>query len=58
MADSPHCRMPLSNLAKIFAPMVIGQPRIPLDNGLKKLQDLKEQQTVTDDPTSSLPVGY
>jgi hypothetical protein len=39
--------MSLSTLAKIFAPILIGQPRTLMDNGLKKLQDMKEQQLVS-----------
>jgi hypothetical protein len=47
VAESPQCRMSLSTLAKIFAPILIGQPRTLMDNGLKKLQDMKEQQLVS-----------
>jgi len=38
--------MSTANLSKVFAPMVIGSSRSPVEDGLKKLQELKEQQMV------------
>ncbi len=38
--------MSKKKLAKYFAPLFIGNPHTPIEDGLKKLQDLKEQQMV------------
>ena len=38
--------MSTKKLAKYFAPLFIGNPHTPIEDGLKKLQDLKEQQMV------------
>lgn len=57
IAESAECRMSLSNLSKIFAPILIGQPRTILDNGLKKLQDMKEQQ-LTMEKLLTIPSDY
>lgn len=47
IAENPRSEMPKSRLAKYFAQVVIGNPQSPIENGLKKLQDLKEQQMVS-----------
>ncbi|XP_057366482.1 rac GTPase-activating protein 1-like [Daphnia carinata] len=39
-------RLTVANLAKCFAPMVVGASRSHTGDGLKKLQDVKEQQMV------------
>lgn len=40
------CSTPLPSLAKYFASALFGGPLSPITDGLKKLQDLKEQQLV------------
>lgn len=39
-------RLTIINLSKCFAPMVVGTSRSLAGDGLKKLQDVKEQQMV------------
>ena len=47
MAENQHSRLSIVNIAKCFAPMIIGHSRSQVDDGLKKLQDVKEQQMVS-----------
>lgn len=46
VAENQSCRASIVNIAKCFAPMIIGHSRSPAEDGLKKLQDVKEQQMV------------
>jgi len=46
VAENQHSRLSIVNIAKCFAPMIIGHSRSQVDDGLKKLQDVKEQQMV------------
>jgi len=46
IAESKSAQMSKTQLAKYFAPLFIGNPQNPIEDGLKKLRDLKEQQMV------------
>jgi hypothetical protein len=47
VVENQHSRLSIINIAKCFAPMIIGHSRSQVDDGLKKLQDVKEQQLVS-----------
>ena len=47
VVENQNSRMSVSILAKTFAPMVIGHPHPAVEDGLKKLQNVKEQHKVT-----------
>ncbi|XP_046639477.1 rac GTPase-activating protein 1-like [Daphnia pulicaria] len=46
VVENQRSRLSTINIAKCFAPMIIGHSRSQIDDGLKKLQDMKEQQMV------------
>lgn len=46
IAEIQVSRSSVLSIAKCFAPLIIGYSRLLGDDGLKKLQDIKEQQMV------------